>query len=289
MKKIALLLLISFNALCSPHLKVGDKAPDFTLTDPSGRKISLNELRGKVVLLDFWASWCGPCRVANKELTQFYKDFNPQGFEIFSVSLDSKKEPWLAAIEKDGLVWPYHGSDFKEWDSAPAQLFGIDALPTTYLLDESGTIILKSYDVKEIEKKLNYVFFEETEAYPLNVVDTIYFPVKSKYEIANAEGKIVLRGKETSADIAALPAGQYLLNYEEKMTLFNKIDKPASPVSFSERDGKLMLSREAVFEIYTPRGKLLKKGKAKEIPVGDLKTGAYLVNTEGKVSSYIKK
>jgi peroxiredoxin len=287
-----LFLLMPGPARATTQLKVGDKVPDFTLTDPTGKSIHLYELQGKIVLLDFWASWCGPCREANKDLIKVYKDFNPQGFEIFSVSLDSKKEPWLKAIEKDKLAWPYHGSDFKEWESAPAQLFGINEIPTTFLLDENGIILAKSHDPEEIRQKLNYIYFEQSNAYPLNTSGKIYFSDKSKYEISDADGKSVLKGKDAEVDVSGLPTGEYLLKYNEKITFFQKLDPPATPIVLdSNATGPILdlSSPASLYEIYSLRGKLIKKGKGKEIPVADLKPGPYFVNLDGIISRYIKK
>lgn len=127
-----------------PQLNVaeGQNAPDITLPDPNGRIRSLSSLKGKVVLLDFWASWCRPCRAANPHVVQLYNKYKDQGFTVFSVSLDRQngKEKWVQAIKDDGLVWDSHVSDLKFWDSEAARLYGINSIPQTLLVDKKGKI-----------------------------------------------------------------------------------------------------------------------------------------------------
>ncbi|NSL89101.1 TlpA family protein disulfide reductase [Chitinophaga sp. Mgbs1] len=119
---------------------VGQIAPDFTLPDPSGKMVSLKSFRGKYVLVDFWASWCGPCRQENPNVVKAYQQFKNKNFTILGVSLDKTKEQWLAAIKQDGLAWN-HVSDLKFWDSAVVPIYGINAIPTNFLLDPQGKII----------------------------------------------------------------------------------------------------------------------------------------------------
>ena len=138
---------------------VGQPAPDIALSNPDGKTLKLSDLKGKVVLLDFWASWCGPCRRANPSVVAAYNRFKSKGFEIFSVSLDQDKDKWVEAIQKDDLKWPNHVSDLKYWKSQAAQLYNVQAIPQQYLIDRSGKIqaIAKagfSLDV-ELEKMLN--------------------------------------------------------------------------------------------------------------------------------------
>lgn len=122
------------------EVAIGKVAPDISLSSPSGEVLTLSSLKGKVVLLDFWASWCGPCRRANPEVVAAYNKYKDKGFEVFSVSLDKDKAKWEAAIAQDGLKWKYHVSDLKFWDSAPAQLYGVQGIPQQYILDREGKI-----------------------------------------------------------------------------------------------------------------------------------------------------
>ena len=131
----------------------GQIAPNFTITTPEGESISLYDIKGKVKLIDFWASWCGPCRGENPHVVEIYKEYHPKGLEIFGVSLDNNKEAWVKAIADDGLVWK-HGSDLKGWQSAPAQLYSVSGIPHTVLLDENNKIIAKNLRGDELKQKI---------------------------------------------------------------------------------------------------------------------------------------
>jgi thiol-disulfide isomerase/thioredoxin len=129
---------------------VGSVAPDIILPNPEGEELKLSDLRGNVVLIDFWASWCGPCRRANPYLVELYNQYNAKGFEIFSVSLDgvpqqaNSKNDWRFAIEKDQLTWPNHVSDLKGYESEVVTLYGFEGIPFTILVDRDGTIIARN-------------------------------------------------------------------------------------------------------------------------------------------------
>jgi peroxiredoxin len=138
---------------------VGDEAPDFTLNSPEGQPIQLSGLRGKYVLIDFWASWCGPCRMENPNVVKMYNKYKDKGFAIYGVSLDKDMNAWTAAIKKDGLSWT-HGSDLKYWNSAAAQLYGVSAIPATYLLDKDGKVIAKNLRGPSLEAKLSELLGE---------------------------------------------------------------------------------------------------------------------------------
>ncbi len=136
---------------------IGKFAPEIILPSPNGDTIALSSLKGKYVLLDFWASWCRPCRVENPVLVKNYKKYNEKGFEIIQVSLDKKKEAWLNAIEKDQLSWT-HVSDLQYWNSAPAKQYGVQGIPANFLLDRSGRIIAKNLRGDALEAKLSEIF-----------------------------------------------------------------------------------------------------------------------------------
>jgi peroxiredoxin len=138
-------------------LAVGNPAPEISLPGPDGGEIKLSSLRGKVVLIDFWASWCGPCRRENPEVVRIYNRFRDKGFEVFGVSLDRDRDAWLNAIAKDGLVWT-QVSDLKYWQSQAAQLYGVKSIPHTVLIDQEGKIIMRRLRGKALERKLEEIF-----------------------------------------------------------------------------------------------------------------------------------
>ncbi|HOY39233.1 MAG: AhpC/TSA family protein [Bacteroidales bacterium] len=130
------------------------EAPDIELPTPDGEIIRLSSLRGQYVLLDFWASWCKPCRAESPYLVEAYKKYHEKGFEIYQVSLDSEKSQWVNAIKSDQLNW-IHVSDLKYWDCAPAKVYGVNGIPANFLLDKNGVIIATNLRGKALEAKLS--------------------------------------------------------------------------------------------------------------------------------------
>ncbi len=139
------------------HTAIGVKAPEIALGGINGKLITLSSTQGKYVLLDFWASWCNPCRVENPAMVQTYWKYKYAGFEIFQISLDKNKESWINAIQNDHLPW-IHVSDLKMWESPVVTLYGIQGIPANFLLDPKGTIIAKNLRGTELGSKLKEIF-----------------------------------------------------------------------------------------------------------------------------------
>jgi thiol-disulfide isomerase/thioredoxin len=135
---------------------VGGKATDFVQNTPDGKPVKLSDFRGKYVLVDFWASWCGPCRRENPNIVKAYKTYKNKNFTILGVSLDKDKQAWLAAVEKDGLDWT-QVSDLKFWDNGAAKLFGVQSIPQNMLIDPDGIIIRKNLRGEELQKVLSEI------------------------------------------------------------------------------------------------------------------------------------
>ncbi len=124
-------------------------APDFTLTTPEGKQVSLYSVKGKLKIIDFWASWCGPCRMENPNMVKLYNDFKDKGLAIVSVSLDERKVPWVQAIKKDGMPWT-HVSSLKGWKCEVVKQYNIDAVPSIIVLDENNRILAKNIRAEKL-------------------------------------------------------------------------------------------------------------------------------------------
>ena len=140
---------------------VGMPAPTFAMNDKEGNPIALESFKGSYVLIDFWASWCGPCRRENPNVVAAYAKYHEKGFEIFGVSFDTDKEKWLKAVEDDKLTWS-HASDLKGWGNAAGKIYGVRGIPHSVLVDKEGVIVAKNLRGEELHEKLAEIFDTES-------------------------------------------------------------------------------------------------------------------------------
>lgn len=141
----------------SRKIGVGTIAPEINMNTPEEKPLALSSLKGKVVLVDFWASWCGPCRAENPNVVRAYNKYKSKGFDIYSVSLDKDMDKWKQAIKADGLTWKNHVCDFKFWQSPVVALYNFNAIPTNVLIDGEGKILAKNLRGEALDKKLEEV------------------------------------------------------------------------------------------------------------------------------------
>ncbi len=146
------------SVLVDQRTRVGTEAPEIVGLDTAYNEIRLSSLRGKVVLIDFWASWCRPCRIENPNLVKNYKKYKDAGFTVYSVSLDQNRSRWVSAIQQDELIWPNHVSDLKGWKSQLSKPYGVGSIPFTLLIDRKGKIMGKNLRGQALEKKLHETF-----------------------------------------------------------------------------------------------------------------------------------
>jgi thiol-disulfide isomerase/thioredoxin len=162
MKSFILVLLgivFSVSAISQQLPNITDPRVHIKLPTAKGDSLTLAALQGKVILLDFWASWCGPCRSANRQLGKLYSKYKSQGFEIFSVSMDQKKKDWEKAIAKDKITW-LQVNDPRGWDAQTAINWNVSVLPTTFLINKKGDVVEIDPDSKELEKKVKELLEE---------------------------------------------------------------------------------------------------------------------------------
>lgn len=157
---VLLATIVSMAQETKVGLNIGNKAPELIGKSVDGSTLKLSDTRGKLVLLDFWAAWCPPCRRENPNLVRAYNEFKDKnftsgnGFTVFSVSLDRTADAWKKAIADDHLVWPYHISDLQYWQSKHAAIYGIRSIPSNFLLDENGIILAKNLRGPSLEAAL---------------------------------------------------------------------------------------------------------------------------------------
>ena len=147
----AAFMLVGF--ITNAQVKVDQLAPEISLPGVKDNAINLSSLKGKVVLIDFWASWCGPCRAAIPNVIKLYNKYKAKGFEVFGVSIDSKKADWLKAIASDNIKYT-QVMDKDGWNSTVAEKYGVFSIPSTFLLDKTGKVIAVDLDGEELENKV---------------------------------------------------------------------------------------------------------------------------------------
>ena len=147
------IIAISISAMAQPTPNITDSRLDFTLPDMKGDSFRLSSMKGRVFLLDFWASWCGPCRYSNKNLIKLYSKYKQNGFEILSVSLDDRKNEWMKAVNKDKITW-LQINDSGGWEAKSAAKWQVDAIPASFLINKNGDVVAINAEKKDLENKI---------------------------------------------------------------------------------------------------------------------------------------
>ena len=154
MKNVFVLLVcLIVSTIANAQLKEGEQSPEITLPNAKDSLVNLSSYRGKIVLVDFWASWCGPCRTANPKVVKLYHKYKGQGFEVFGVALDAKKSDWLRAVSRDKITYT-QVIDKAAWNSKVAETFGVNQIPTSFLLDKTGQIVAVDLEGDELEQRI---------------------------------------------------------------------------------------------------------------------------------------
>lgn len=150
----AIVILSVFASAAHAQPKIGSQAPEISLPNENGEVVKLSSLKGKVVLLDFWASWCGPCRQSNKHTRSVYNKFNAKGFEVFSVSIDGNQKEWTRAVQQDNMSWPQVIDTHAENGNQLTKTWNLQYIPATFLIDKEGRIVASGLEQDELEKLL---------------------------------------------------------------------------------------------------------------------------------------
>jgi peroxiredoxin len=154
MKNAIVVFLLLLSGTSQAQVKIGQLAPEISLPDTKGSIINLSSLKGKVVLIDFWASWCMPCRASIPSVVKLYQKYQPKGFEVYGVSIDEKKSAWLKAIKQDNISYT-QVNDKAGWYAKVTEVYGVNEIPATFLIDKTGTIVAINPGEKELENKIN--------------------------------------------------------------------------------------------------------------------------------------
>jgi len=287
---ISAILLLTSVVSFADGLELGIAAPEIKMSNQEGKIIKLSDLKGKVVLIDFWASWCGWCRIDNPALVSAYEKYKDKGFEIFSVSLDFEKDKWLKAIKDDSLIWDNHVCDFQVWNSMPILDYEVYATPFNYLINENGLIVAKDVPPLELEDKLEWFYYKQVYCYPKKVSDSLYFSSKVKFSVVAEKGSKKLKGKGESLVVSSLKAGEYKVVYDTKVEIIEVVKSEALEPKMAMKlvAGKLYFNKKYDYTIYSLGGKEIGKGCSDVVDIEIYKSvlgHTFFVELNGKLFS----